>query len=56
MDARDHSVLIFPTRRICGLEWIVWAMDAARQYNETKEQETPFDICTYYSSEQLSVL
>jgi hypothetical protein len=38
------------------LEWIVWAMDAARQHNESCESEPPCDMCAYYSSDQLPVL
>jgi hypothetical protein len=56
MEARDHGVLIFPNKKVCGLEWIVWAMDAARQYNDTKQQEVPCDISIYYYSDQLTVL
>ena len=56
MEARDHGVLLFPTKKICGLEWIDWAMDAARQYNETRAEETPYDISLFYSSEQCPLL
>ena len=56
MEARDHGVLIFPTKKICGLEWIVRAMDAAREYNQNRERELPFDLSSYYSSEHIPVL
>lgn len=56
MDSRDHGVLIFPTKRICALEWIVWAMDAARQNNENGEQEAPYEVALYNAAEQLPVL
>lgn len=56
MEARDHGVLIFPSKGICGLEWIVWAMDAARQHNETKQQENRCDMYAYYYSDQLTML
>jgi hypothetical protein len=57
VDTIDHGVVIpFPIKTICRLEWIVRAMDAARQHNETCESEPPYDMCAYYSSEQLSVL
>lgn len=56
MEARDHGVLIFPTKKICGLEWIVRAMDAARQFNEKRETDVAFDLTTYYSSEHFPVL
>jgi hypothetical protein len=56
MEARDHGVLIFPTKKICGLDWIIWAMDAARQYNETREQEAPYEVSLYYANEQFPVL
>ena len=57
VDTIDHGVVIpFPIKTICRLEWIVLAMDAARQHNETCESEPPYDICAYYSSEQLPVL
>jgi hypothetical protein len=57
VDTIDHGVVIpFPIKTICRLEWIVWAMDAARQHNESCESEPPCDICAYYSSDQLPVL
>jgi hypothetical protein len=56
MDAREHTVLIFPTRRICGLEWIAWAMDAARQYCDSHEKEPFCDTVTFYYSEHLTAL
>lgn len=57
VDTIDHGVVIpFPIKTICRLEWIVWAMDAARQHNESCESEPPCDMCAYYSSEPLSVL
>lgn len=56
MDARDHGVLMFPTKKICGLEWMIWALEAARQYNETRELETRSDMLVYYCSDPLSTL
>ena len=57
VDTIDHGVVIpFPIRTICRLEWIVRAMDAARQHNETCESEPRYDMPAYYSSEQASVL
>jgi hypothetical protein len=57
VDAIDHGVVVFfPTKKICRLEWIIWAMDAARQHNETSEAEPPYDMHAYYSSEQASAL
>jgi hypothetical protein len=57
VDTIDHGVVIpFPIKTICRLEWIVWAMDAARQHNESCESEPPCDMCAYYSSDQLPVL
>lgn len=56
MEARDHGVLIFPTKKICGLEWMIWALEAARQYNETRELGTHSDMPTYYCSDSLSRL
>jgi len=55
MDARDHSVLIFPTKRICSLEWITWAMDAARQYTENRDRDVVRDMRAFYLTEQLPV-
>jgi hypothetical protein len=57
VDTIDHSVVIpFPIKTICRLEWVVRAMDAARQHNDRCESEPPYDMCAYYSSEQLPVL
>jgi hypothetical protein len=57
VDAIDHGVVIpFPIKKLCRLEWIVLAMDAARRHNETCESEPRYDMRTYYSSEQLPVL
>lgn len=56
MEARDHGVLMFPTKKICGLEWMAWALEAARQYNETRETETHSDMPIYYCSDQLGTL
>jgi hypothetical protein len=57
VDTIDHGVVIpFPIKTICRLEWIVLAMDAARQHNESCESEPPCDMLAYYSSDQLLVL
>jgi len=40
MDARDHGEHATDTSGICRLEWIAWAIDAARRHKED-EQRTP---------------
>lgn len=40
MDAKDHGLPAADTNGICRLEWIAWAIDAARRHKED-EQRTP---------------
>jgi hypothetical protein len=37
MDAKDHVERDSPENSICRLEWIAWAMDAARRYKEAEQ-------------------
>jgi hypothetical protein len=36
MDAKDHVERDSHESSICRLEWIAWAMDAARRYKEAE--------------------
>jgi hypothetical protein len=36
MDAQDHDERERSKNNICSLEWIAWAMDAARRHKETE--------------------
>ena len=36
MDAKDHVERDSHENSICRLEWIAWAMDAARRYKEAE--------------------
>lgn len=56
MEARDHGVFVLPSKKICGLEWILCAMDAARQYNETKQTDILCDMSAYYYSDDFTLL
>jgi hypothetical protein len=35
MDAKDHGEQSANENNICRLEWIAWAMEAARRHKET---------------------
>jgi len=36
MDAKDHTEHDLHKNSICRLEWIAWAMDAARRHKEAE--------------------
>jgi hypothetical protein len=36
MDAKDHTERELANNSICRLEWIAWAMDAARRHKEAE--------------------
>jgi hypothetical protein len=36
MDAKDHTERQLHENTICRLEWIAWAMDAARRHKEAE--------------------
>ena len=36
MDAKDHTERELANNSICRLEWIAWAMDAARRHKESE--------------------
>jgi hypothetical protein len=38
MDARDHGEHAADTNGICRLEWIAWAIDAARRHKEDEQR------------------
>jgi hypothetical protein len=40
MDSTDHDDREPPDHRICGLEWIALAMDAARRYKEAERRRS----------------
>lgn len=41
MDAKDHGEQSVDKNSICRLEWIAWAMEAARRHKETEQREPP---------------
>ena len=42
MDSKDHHEHGEPAKNeICRLEWIAWAMDAARRYKEAEQVRRP---------------
>jgi hypothetical protein len=41
MDAKDHGEQSAEQSRICRLEWIAWAIDAARRHKEDEQREPP---------------
>lgn len=51
MDAKDHGEYASDKNSICSLEWIAWAIEAARRHKEgeqlhpaqARRQEGPFD-------------
>jgi hypothetical protein len=45
MDAKDHDEQPSENSGICRLEWIAWAIDAARRHKEDEQrQPTPRPI------------
>ena len=38
MDAKDHSEQPGTANGICRLEWIAWAIEAARRHKESEQQ------------------
>jgi hypothetical protein len=41
MDAKDHGERSPAKNSICSLEWIAWAMEAARRHKEAEHQGPP---------------
>jgi hypothetical protein len=41
MDAKDHGEQSVDKNNICRLEWIAWAMEAARRHKQTEQQQPP---------------
>jgi hypothetical protein len=41
MDAKDHGEQSVDKNNICRLEWIAWAMEAARRHKETEKLQPP---------------
>jgi hypothetical protein len=41
MDAKDHSEHLLYKNSICSLEWIAWAIDAARRYKKDEQRDPP---------------
>jgi hypothetical protein len=41
MDAKDHGEQSSDTNGICRLEWIAWAIDAARRHKEDEQRDGP---------------
>jgi hypothetical protein len=41
MDAKDHGQQEADTNGICRLEWIAWAIDAARRHKEDEQRTLP---------------
>jgi hypothetical protein len=41
MDAKDHGEQSSDTNGICRLEWIAWAIDAARRHKEEEQRDGP---------------
>jgi hypothetical protein len=41
MDAKDHVEQSSEKSSICSLEWIAWAIEAARRHKEDEQRETP---------------
>lgn len=40
MDAKDHREPVADKSNICRLEWIAWAIDAARRHKEDEQRAT----------------
>lgn len=41
MEANDHSEHSADKSNICRLEWIAWAIDAARRHKEDEQRGAP---------------
>ena len=41
MDAKDHGEHSHYKNSICSLEWIAWAIDAARRYKKDYHRDPP---------------
>jgi hypothetical protein len=41
MDAKDHGEHLHYKNSICSLEWIAWAIDAARRHKKDEQREPP---------------
>ncbi len=41
MDAKDRGELAENKNELCRLEWIAWAIDAARRHKEVEHQDPP---------------
>lgn len=41
MEANDHSQHSADKSNICRLEWIAWAIDAARRHKEDEQRSAP---------------
>jgi hypothetical protein len=39
MDAKDHGEHSHDKNDLCRLEWIAWAIDAARRHKEEEQRE-----------------
>jgi hypothetical protein len=40
MDAKDHGEQTASKTNICSLEWLAWAIDAARRHKDDEQAET----------------
>ena len=40
MDAKDHREQAGTQNGICRLEWIAWAIEAARRHKESEQERT----------------
>jgi hypothetical protein len=41
MDAKDHGEHSHYKNSICSLEWIAWAIDAARRHKKDEHRDPP---------------
>jgi hypothetical protein len=41
MDAKDHGGHLHYKNSICSLEWIAWAIDAARRHKQDEHRGPP---------------
>ena len=41
MDAKDHGEPSYDKNSICSLEWIAWAIDAARRHKQHEQRYAP---------------
>jgi hypothetical protein len=41
MDSKDHSEREQSKNNICSLEWIAWAMEAARRHKDAEQLGAP---------------